>query len=122
MLTITKPAPDRVEILLSGRLDGEAMRNGLDELFALSEDVTSGVMLYRISDLKMPDLGAIAVEFARLPKLFALLRKFDKCAVLADEAWLRKAAEIEGMILPGFEIRSFALSEEDAANAWLAAG
>lgn len=54
MLTVTKPAPDRVDVALSGAVDAAAMRVGLDELIRLSDGVKNGRMLYRITDLAWP--------------------------------------------------------------------
>ncbi len=122
MLTVTKPAPNRVDIEFSGTLDAETMRVVLDDLFAKSEDVTNGRMLYTITEFSIPSLGAIGVELQRLPKLFGLLGKFDRCAVLSDAGWLRTAAEIEGALFPGIEIKSFELQEVEEAEAWLAGG
>ncbi|MBA5778499.1 STAS/SEC14 domain-containing protein [Stappia sp. F7233] len=122
MLEITKPAPNRIDIRLEGTLDAETMAKALDDLLALSEDVTNGRMLYTIPEFSMPTLGAIAVELRRLPKMFGLLGKFDRCAVLSDAAWLRTAAEIEGRLFPGIEIKSFKLDDVEAAEAWLAEG
>lgn len=122
MLRITKPAPNRLDIELKGTLDADAMEKALDELLALSEDVTNGRMLYTIPEFSMPTLGAIGVELRRLPKLFGLLGKFDRCAVLSDTAWLRTAAEVEGKLFPGIEIKAFELGDADAAEAWLAEG
>lgn len=120
MLTITKPSANRVDIELSGSVDAEVMRTALDELIAKSDDVTNGRMLYTIPEFAMPTLGAIGVELARMPKLFGLLGKFDRCAVLSDAGWLRKAAEVEGALFPGIEIKSFELAETAEAEAWLA--
>jgi len=122
MLKITKPAPNRIDIEFSGTLDADTMRVALDDLIAKSEDVTKGRMLYTVTDFSLPTLGALGVELQRLPKLFALLGKFERCAVLSDTAWLRTAAEIEGAVIPGIEIKSFELDEAAAAEAWLAAG
>lgn len=119
MFEITKKSADRVDIELSGKLDAETMRIALDELIEASEDVRNGRMLYRIKDISMPTFGAIGVEMARIPKLFGLLGKFDKCAVLSDADWLRRAAEFEGALFPGIDIKSFDLDESDAAEAWL---
>jgi hypothetical protein len=121
MLTITKPSSGRIEIVLKGQIDADAMRQGLDDLIEKSEGILHGAMLYRIEDFAMPTFGAFGVEFSRLPKLFGLLGKFDRCAVLSDAAWLRRAAEIEGALIPGLTIKSFAPGESDAAEAWLTA-
>lgn len=120
MLTITKPSANRVDIELSGRVDAEVMRRALDDLIAKSEDVTHGRMLYRIPAFAMPTLGAIGIEMVRMPKLFGLLGKFDRCAVLSDAGWIRKAAEVEGALFPGIEIKSFELAETAEAESWLA--
>jgi hypothetical protein len=122
MLKITKSSANRVDIELSGTLDADTMRAGLDDLIAQSEDVSGGSMLYTVTDFSLPTLGALGVELQRLPKLFALLGKFDRCAVLSDTAWLRTAAEIEGAVIPGIAIKSFELHEAAAAEAWLADG
>ncbi len=122
MLTITKTAANRVDIELEGSLDSESMAAGLDDLIAKSEGVTGGHMLYRIRDFSMPTPGAIAVEIKRLPKLFALLGKFNRCAVLCDASWLRTVAEIEGALFPGVAIKSFEPDQEAAAEAWLNEG
>lgn len=121
MLTVTSQAPNRVDIEFSGTLDAEAMRAALDDLFEKSEGVTNGRMLYRVTDFALPTLGAIGVELQRLPKLFGLLGKFDRCAVLSDTGWLRTTAEVEGALIPGLEIKSFELHEAEEAEAWLAA-
>ena len=119
MLTITKPSADRVDITLDGKIDADIMRTALDDLIAKSDGVTGGKMLYRITNFELPTLSAIAVEFTRLPKLFGLLGAFDKCAVLSDSDWLKKAAEIEGALFPGIEIKSFGLDQQDVAEEWL---
>lgn len=120
MIIVTKPAPNRVDIELDGPLDAELMRIGLDDLLAQSEGVENGRMLYRITSFEMPTGGALGVEFTRLPQLFSLLGKFDRCAVLAEAGWLRTMAEIEGALMPGMTIKAFKLDETDAAEAWLA--
>lgn len=119
MLTIEKPSPNRLNIDLSGRLDAEAMAKGLDDLLEQSEGITGGQMLYRITEFALPSFAAIGVEFARLPRLFSLLGKFDKCAVLSDAAWLRTAAEIEGALFPGIAIKAFELDQKEQAERWL---
>ena len=119
MLNVSKPSANRLDIELSGALDKEAMRSALDHLIEKSEGITNGRMLYKILDFEMPTLGAMAVEFQKMPKLFSLIGKFDKCAVLSDTAWIRTAAEIEGAVIPSLEIKSFPLSDKKAAENWL---
>ena len=119
MLEVTKLADDRVDIAISGKLDADAMAEGLDQLITASAEVNHGKILYTISDIGMPSFSAIAVEFKRLPALMGLLGKFDKVAVLSDIGWIKKAAEIEGAVIPGLAINTYDLEETDAAEVWL---
>jgi hypothetical protein len=122
MLKVTKQSDTRVDIEFNGKLDAGMMRQGLEDLITSSEGVANGRMLYTIPEFSMPTLGALGVEMHRIPELFGLLGKFDRCAVLSDAAWLRAAAEIKGALFPGIDIKSFGLDQVDAAEAWLAAG
>ncbi len=119
MLNVSRKSTNRIDIELSGALDAEAMRSALDHLIEKSEGITHGKILYTISDFEMPTLGAMAVELYRMPKLFNLISKFDKCVVLSDAAWIRTAAEIEGAVIPSIAIKSFALADINAAESWL---
>ncbi|MGH1575649.1 STAS/SEC14 domain-containing protein [Planktotalea sp.] len=119
MFTVTKPKENRVDIEIDGGIDANIMTAGLEELIRLSEDVEKGALLYTITDFDLPTLGAIGAEFLELPKMFKLLGKYEKCAVLADHSWIRTAAEFEGALIPHLEIKSFHLNEASAAEAWL---
>lgn len=121
MLKVTKVAANRVDIDLSGELDAAAMEAGLQTLIGETNGVEHGRMLYTISDFHMPTLGALSVELQLLPKLFGLISKFDRCAVVAEEGWLRMTAELEGALFPGLEIRGFTPAEREQAEAWLSA-
>lgn len=120
MLEIVKTTANRIDIKLSGKITSAEMAIALDDLIEASEFIENGKMFYVIEDFHFPELGALAVEFSRLPKLIGLISKFYKCAVLADASWLRTIAEIEGALIPGFEIKSFELGETENAEAWLA--
>lgn len=121
MLKVTKTAENRVTVDLIGKIDADMMREGLDDLLDLSKDMEHGEMLYTIKEFALPTLGAIGIEMGKLPQMFGLLGRFDRCAVLSDAGWLRTAAEIEGKLFPGIEIKAFEMTETDAAEAWLAA-
>lgn len=120
MFQVQPNGPNRIDIEFGGKLDSDDMRVALDELVSKSEGIQNGRMLYRINDFKLPTLGAIAVEFSRLPKMFKLIRKFDRAAVLADKEWVQKASEIEGALIPGLKIKAFDLDETAEAERWLA--
>lgn len=120
MFKVIPNGSNRLDIEISGKLDSNDMKVALDNLLSASEGIEHGRMLYRIEDFKLPSLGAIGVEFSRLPELFKLLRIFDRVAVIAEEGWIQSASEIEGALIPGLEIKAFDLGEEAEAETWLA--
>lgn len=122
MLTITKPAPDRLDLTLEGQIDKDAMDKGLSALIDGSGGIENGKMLYRINDLSLPTPAALAVEIGYLPKIFSMVGRFKRCAVLSDLAWLRKAAELEAVIIPSLKVKAFPLDQVEAAEAWLEGG
>lgn len=119
MFTVIKNGTNRLDIELNGKLDSIEMAVALDELQALSDDISEGKMLYTITEFSMPTIGALGVELTRLPSLLHLITRFSKAAVLTDEAWLKKASEIEGMLIPGLDIKAFDLDEKQSAEDWL---
>ncbi len=119
MFQVLPNGPNRIDINFGGKLDSNDMKTALDDLIQKSDGIEHGRMLYRIDDFKLPTLGAIAVEFSRLPKMLGLIGKFDRAAVLADKEWVQKASEIEGALIPGLEIKAFDLDETDEAERWL---
>ncbi len=119
MLKVTTNGPNRLDIELSGKLNSDDMKLALDELVSKSKKIENGKMLYEIIDFHIPSLGAIAVEFSRLPSMFGLLKKFDRAAVLTDKTWLQKASELEGKLFPGIEIKAFTRDQRSEAEQWL---
>jgi len=85
MFNVISNGNNRLDIEISGKIDAEGMKTALDDLLGKSESIQNGKMLYTIVDLHLPSLGAIGVEFTRLPGLFGLLGKFDRAAVLTTD-------------------------------------
>ena len=119
MFKVTNKGMNRLDIELSGKLNSEEMEIALDELVNKSKEIENGKMLYDVIDFHLPSLGAIAIEFSRLPSMFGLLKKFERAAVLTDKNWLKKVSEFEGMLIPGLEIKAFERNRKEQAEAWL---
>ena len=79
-------------------------------------------MLYTIHGIEWTTLAALGVEFSMMPRFFSLIARFDHCAVLCGESWIRGVARIESFVIPGLSIESFARGEEKTAQAWLDTG
>jgi hypothetical protein len=119
MFKVTKLGINRLDIELSGKLNSEEMQIALDELESKSKDIENGIMLYDVIDFHLPSLGAIAIEFSRLPSMFGLIKKFRRAAVLTDKDWLKKTSEFEGLLIPGLEIKAFNRDQKEEAETWL---
>lgn len=119
MFKVTRVNESRLDIEMSGKFNSEQMENALDELVSKSEGIERGRMLYDVVDYHLPSLGAIAIEFSRLPSMFGFLKKFDRTAILTDKTWLKKVSEFEGTLFPGLEIKAFNRDQKVEAEAWL---
>jgi len=119
MFEVSKNGENRLDIRFGGKIDSQSMTIALDELLHKSENISNGKMLYIIDDFQMPTLGAIGIEFSRLPSMFHFIKKFDRAAVLTNKSWLKKASEFEGALIPGLEIKAFDMDQKDEAETWL---
>jgi len=119
MFKVTESGTNRLDIEMSGKLDSESMKVALDELVSKSKNIENGKLLYVIIDFQLPTLGAIGIEFSRLPSMFGLMKKFNRAAVLTDKTWLKKVSEFEGALFPGLEIRAFNMDQKSEAETWL---
>jgi len=119
MFKVTKAGPNRLDIALSGKLNADDMKTALNALESTSSDIENGIMLYEIIDFHLPTLHAIAVEFSRLIPMFGFIKKFRKAALLSDKSWIQKAGELEGLMIPGLEIKAFSRDHREEAERWL---
>ena len=119
MIKIERVSENRLDIEMSGKLDSEGMAIVLDELVEKSEGIENGKMLYDVIEYKLPTIGAITLEFKRLPKMFDFIKRFRRAAVLSDKTWLKTISELEGKLIPGLEIKAFDREQRAAAEQWL---
>ena len=113
MFDITKDPAGFTRLTISGRIDADEMRAGLDAFLEAIDDGEQTPFLYTIKDFEFPPLNAIAVEFGYLPRLMTCLSKIGRVALIADQQWLRTAAEVEGKLIPGLTIKSYEPGEEE---------
>lgn len=122
MLSVTKDPKGFGLVTVNGRIDANDMRKGLDDFMALLPEDGQVPFLYDIREFAFPDMEAIVEKLRDLPSLFGAIGKINKIAMVADPAWLRTIAEIEGALVPGLSIRSFEPDKRDEAEAWLLSG
>lgn len=119
MFTVTRRSDNLIYIELNGKLDKNSMKVALDELVAESVGIQHGLMLYRVSNIQWPSIGAIGEEILRMPELLSLMKQYNRAAVLTDKEWVKKVSEFEGTMIPNLEIKGFTLEQELEALAWL---
>ncbi|KAA9131827.1 STAS/SEC14 domain-containing protein [Marinihelvus fidelis] len=119
MLKVERVSPNRLDIELGGKMDSEAMRVALDALVDKSAGIQNGRMLFDVASYALPTFGALRVEFSQMPRMFRFIRQFRRAAVLADAGWLKAASEIEGLLIPGLEIKAFSREQRTEAEQWL---
>lgn len=108
-----------VRLSIGGEIDHQEMRAGLEAFLACLKDDQKTDFLYTIEKFDFPGIAALGVEFGYLPLLIQSISKIGKVAVVADQAWLRTAADIEGWLIPGLTIETFEPQETEKAIAWL---
>ncbi|MGI9365913.1 MAG: STAS/SEC14 domain-containing protein [Rhizobiaceae bacterium] len=121
MLEVYKVEDNMVGIKIDGEIDAQTMKDGLNKLVELTQNMKNGRMLYHISNFQMPTFAALGVEMRLMPKLFGLISKIDHVALLTNESWISAASKIESALIPGLEIRTFALGEDEEALSYLRA-
>ena len=121
MFELTQDPKGFVHLKIGGKIDEAEMKSGLEAFLAVVEAADKTDFLYTITDFEFPALQAIAVEFGYLPRLFSSLPKIGKVALVAEKSWLRKAAEIESMVIPGLTIQTFTPDTKADAESWLTA-
>ncbi len=118
MYKIDKINDNRIDVTFSGQLDDNAMKGFISEFLPLSEGCKNGAMVFRLNDFRFPTMGALLVELSHLPKILATVHKFDRCAILTDEGWVKNWASVEAALIPGMKIKCFTSDQEEDAVAW----
>lgn len=119
MFELKRTGSNRLDMVLDGSIDSDAMRAALDAMERESAGIEHGCVLYDVVDFQMPSLSAILIELSRLPSMLKLIGRFDRVAVLTDKKWIGKAGELEGKLIPHLEIKAFTRDQRDQAEDWL---
>lgn len=65
------------------------------------------------------DLSEASQQFRRVGEVLRRAPEIDRCALITDSSWIRNSAKIEGAVIPGLDLMSFAPDETEAAKKWL---
>ena len=111
-------------ITVSGAMAKDSLDAGLawmDELVEANDNFSIRVDM---ASRDFDGLGEISGEFKHVGRILrhASLEEnlgADKCAVLTDSLFLRNSAKVEGAVIPGLDVNTFALDADDVAEKWL---
>ena len=112
--------PSLLRLEIGGEIDAAEMEAGLERFLSTAEPLERFDLLYLVHDVRFPTLSAMRVELARLGRLWRLLPRLGRVALVANQGWIRAAAKAESAIIPGLTIETFEADDEARARAWLA--
>ena len=116
---LPSPAPHVVAFRVGGVIGKEEITRVFDAIEdALATHET--VDLYaEIVDLKGASLQALLKDVVAGLKLLPRLNRFGRYAVVTDAQWLKSVVGFEDKLIPGLDMRTFALDDAEAAEVWV---
>lgn len=78
-----------------------------------------GNLLIDLTSLADFTLSAISDQLIHIPAMLQFVYSLDRIALISDEEWLRSAARLESMLLPGVTYQVYDDDEANAALAWV---
>lgn len=119
MITVTPAAHGRIEITVEGTITKEDLQGFFDQFSAIAEQQDKGHILFTVTDLHWPSLGAIGFEITHMGQFLRAYRHFERAAVICDKPWIRKVSEWEGHLFSWIEVKAFTPDEQELAIHWL---
>lgn len=112
----------RAERVVGFRVDGQIQAADFDRIADMVEEkLKSHRKLRMYAEIK--SLKGMTLEAFLKDLKFKIKHqdRFEKAAIVSDKEWLREIVAVEGKVLNGIEVKSFTLSEEQDAMAWITA-
>ena len=110
------PGSNVVEIDCSGSIDADQMVRCRETLERAVAEHGKLRLLARYGevDLRHSEARAFWEDLKNVP----LIRHVERCAIVAEERWMRTISDVAGPILP-CELRTFTPAQEAEAQAWV---
>ena len=102
-----------------GELNPETMPDAVEQLMELTDPEHPGSLLVRLQHMDLGTLHRVASDWSRTAEFLALQKRFQKVAVLTDQAWVRQSARMQAVALPDTELKVYDLADEADARVWL---
>jgi hypothetical protein len=119
---LTPPAPNVIAYRLDGKVDSEVFGQLSAAINAALEQHEQLRLYAEVDHLGGVTPEAIVDGLGYVVRRLSLLHRFDRAAIVSDEAWVRKVGELKAQFFSSLEIRAFPRAEREAARAWIAEG
>lgn len=102
------------------RIDGKVDNETFDRMLAEVEDRLTRNEKLRLY-VELVSLGGIGLEALFKDMKFGLgnWRRFEREAVVTDQAWVSKIASVADRLMPSVEVKAFPTGDKEAALAWV---
>ena len=104
---------------VSDRITGEDLTALMDRLEAILGRHQRIHVLVETRSIHGIEISQLPAYMARAMPLFGQLRRFDRVAVVADQAWVRMGTRVESALLPFISYRTFEPAQREEALAWV---
>jgi len=117
-----EPIPFDADNIVGLRVAGRIEAGEFDKIAAIVEDKLSRHPKLRVY-VEVPSFDGISIEafFKDLQMGLRHWHRFEKEAVVTDQAWLQRITAFTGHLVPGLEVRAFPTTDKAAARAWIEA-
>lgn len=114
---------DSAENVLAVKVAGKVTGSDLDAIMSRLDHVMARHSRFHVyvetHDIEGLELSGLPGYVTRALPLFGQLHRFDRVAVVADQAWVRAGTRFESAILPSIQYRVFGPEAREAALAWV---
>ncbi len=119
MLNWIESRDDVLAATVSGKITGADLEGLMDRLDVMMARHARVHLFIEAKGIDAIDVSAMPSYVARAWPLFAQLQRFDRVAVVADQAWVRGGTRLESALLPSIRYRVFGPEGRETALAWV---
>ena len=118
---LAAPAPHVVAFRVEGRITAEDVGRAIRLIEARLETHEPVSLIVEVGEVKAMTIAALVEDLRYGAGQIRHLGRYYRVALVAEQGWLRAAAQVEDAVLPGVEVRAFAHAEHIDAVAWASA-
>ena len=105
---------------VSGRIDKDTLSEGLEWFQTAAEEAPADLNLcVEMAKGDFENLSDVSAEFRHVGHVLRQNPNLEKCAVVTDSLFVRNSAKVEGAVIPGLNLKTFATDETVPAESWL---